>query len=221
MSEEEFPKIMIAIPTTGSLEYETLQSIMRLPGQYYIRFNNLRPLSNARNELVKTFLESEDNYEYIFFVDSDVLLPPNTWKLLDDDKDIISGLYPVWIHDDIFPCMFWKSRPGYWKAFKKWENNKVVEVDAVGAGALLVKREVFESIDYPWFRAGYYMEDCDRWNWGEDMYFSELVKKNGYKIFVDTGVTCNHYAKVPLMNIINIMRATYVDEKRHEDFVLG
>jgi glycosyltransferase involved in cell wall biosynthesis len=212
-------KVMIGVVTPGPIENASIQSIMRLPpiGQMNVRFEDSRPLDRARNEVIEIFLDSDIQYDYLLFVDSDVVLPRNTWKLIENDLDIVSGLYHVWMHGDVFPVIFKKSRPGYWKSYLTWEENKIVPTDAVAGGCLLIKREVLEKIDYPWFVMSYVMKDVNAWNWGEDFYFSDKAIEHGYKLWVDTSVVCNHFAKVPLLDIINIMRRTPI-EPTHEKF---
>ena len=66
----------------------------------------------------------------------------------------------------------------------------ILDVGAIGLDCCLIKREVLEKIDKknkdkPFFQNEYKTrEDLV----AEEVYFSELVKKAGYKLHVDAGV---------------------------------
>lgn len=62
----------------------------------------------------------------------------------------------------------------------------VMELDACGAGFLLVAREVFEAIHPPWFHY--------KWSGGEDFNFCMEAKKAGYRIYGDAAVIAGHMA---------------------------
>ena len=57
------------------------------------------------------------------------------------------------------------------------------EVDAVGFGAVLMKRSVLDQVPEPWFA----FKDC-----GEDIYFCVHAKEAGVKIHLDGSYVLGH-----------------------------
>jgi hypothetical protein len=104
-------------------------------------------ISRARNTLTAKFLHNKDS-THLMFVDADIGWEP--WHLLvmlDAQKDVIGGLYPM------------KSLPVKWcvngiPGMAEDPNSSLVEVSKTGTGFLLIKRDVFEKLDsHPAVRA--------------------------------------------------------------------
>jgi hypothetical protein len=96
-------------------------------------------ISRARNTLTAKFLSTEGS-THLMFVDADIGWEP--WHLLvmlDAQKDVIGGLYPM------------KSMPIKWcvNGIPGQENTEgnLIEVSKTGTGFLLIKREVFEKLN--------------------------------------------------------------------------
>lgn len=145
-------------------------------------------IGRVRNDAVKAFLHGD--YTHLFFLDDDTLPKPNAIpQLLKRKLPIVSGLYPR-RNEPHYPIILrWpdKRNKTPLAAFPykmSPPKNALVECDAVGAGCLLIKREVFTTIEPPWFRL---LPKA-----GEDIYFCARAKHAGFKIYVDTGVECLH-----------------------------
>ena len=70
---------------------------------------------------------------------------------------------------------------------------KPFEVDYTGFGWMLIKKGVFESLEYPWFRPEW--EDFGNGILeftSEDVGFCKNIKKKGYKIYVNPKVIIGH-----------------------------
>jgi hypothetical protein len=149
----------------------------------------------ARNVLVENFLKSDCTH--LLFLDSDMVLPQNLADvLLKHDKDMVSALYVL--RKAFRACYRFKQEDGHYKAPEKIEPNKLIEIDAVGLGACLIKREVVEKVSKdnegkPLFKMEYRTRTEIL---GEDAFFCELVKKAGFKIFVDTSVLAGHFGGI-------------------------
>lgn len=78
------------------------------------------------------------------------------------------------------------------------EEGRMIEVDWVGGGYLLVKGEVFAKIDSPWFQNR--NEPIDNGpNYrlvGEDVYFCRKAKEAGFPIYVDLDVKIGHHGSI-------------------------
>ena len=69
---------------------------------------------------------------------------------------------------------------------KSWKppESKLIEVDAVGTGVMLIKNKVFKELDKP-----YFFYEADR---SEDIMFCQACRQKGIRIYVDTTLKCGH-----------------------------
>jgi GT2 family glycosyltransferase len=152
------------------------------------------PWDHARSLACQRMLET--GYEYLFFLDDDVIPPPDAiTRLLSRNKDIISGLY-YRRQNPIYPVMMREvdGTGATWITDAKM--GEMIEADLVGAGCLLIKRKVLEIMNPPWF-----IWKCDPFRFpdlqqfercSEDYHFCRQARSLGFKIFVDTSVQCTH-----------------------------
>jgi hypothetical protein len=163
---------------------------MQLPPASDIHFLSGMPFDHARNTACDSTLKL--GFQWLFFLDDDVLIPPDTIpKLVSRGKPIISGLYyrrvppimPVALLDT-------KPKPTFIGSFNAGD---VFEVDLVGAGCLLIHRSVLESMKWPWFdwRLDRFELPEDQ-KCSEDFAFCRDAKAKGHKIWLDTSVQCQH-----------------------------
>ncbi len=157
------------------------------------------PIHLARESIVDQALEW--GADYLFFIDSDVVLehPPNPnialRRLMDHNMPIMSGLYRAKKSGPNYnPWAMWtfKSAKEAFEPVTEWKA-KLVEVDVVGLGCCLIKREVFENTPKPWFRW-----ELDKAP-SEDFYFLLKAKTKGYKVIVDTTIRCSHIASMKIL----------------------
>lgn len=164
------------------------------------------PISVARNAAVKAMLESKAKFTHIFFIDSDVIVPAHTIiNLLQANKDIVSGWYlsrkgtglPVVMkREGDFNGWMNKENFNTYRAYKSLEFNSLdpepktdlLKVSAIGAGCLLIKREVFKKLTPPYFHESH----TKFHDFGEDLWFCENAKKAGFGIYVDRRILCGH-----------------------------
>lgn len=168
---------------------------LQIPGgadAAYFHYSRGGTIEVARNEIVADFLKTEA--EWLFFLDSDVVVPPDAIKrLLSYDLPIVSGVYYVREPQSgvLHPAM-WRRKPGSETDFipvVEFGFSTLVEVDAVGAGCLLINRLVLEKMKPPWFK---YTRDHTGEGMGEDFLFCTQAKKLGYKVMADPTVMCDH-----------------------------
>jgi hypothetical protein len=159
-------------------------------------------ISRARNTLTAKFLDMPDA-THLFFVDADIGWEPwHLLVLLNRDKDVIGGLYPM------------KTMPIKWvvNGFEGAEEGPdgLQEVSKAGTGFLLMKKHVFEKMKshpavkpykndigldpkYDQYLKTYF-DTTVRQNryYSEDWTFCENWRDLGGKIYVDKRVLLRH-----------------------------
>jgi GT2 family glycosyltransferase len=149
-------------------------------------------VSDANVYLVRDFLlekAMEYNPDYYMWIDSDTnFSSADFWKLFEFDKHIISGLYSNWPIDDTGEVFFqcWNIN-GKNLTNKDIENkNLPIEVASNGMGWMLVKKEVFEKVEFP-----FHPLKID-FIQGETGIFAQRIKKSGFKIYIHPEVVVGH-----------------------------
>lgn len=208
MAWEHFqkPKVYVCIPHTGEVTmewaYRTLVPLcIQVPWcDKELRMSRGIPVNLSREEMVKGVLEDPEA-THVLFVDSDSVCEnptdPNEALriLLSLNEPIVSGLYRA------------KQRTGFNNAMwvegvdaegnqglipiREWTGNWL-QVDAIGLGFALIKREVFERVARPWFP----------WELGgrsEDFEFCRKVIQAGFKVNVFTDVRVSHIGLLKVM----------------------
>ena len=187
-------KTLIAIPTSRDIEIQCAASIigMKRKGRIGVFCPQSYSIGDSRNLIVEHALEI--GYDYIMWVDSDMILPKNTLTtLMSHDKDVVSGVYAyklIGAENAVTKRFKDKAKDIYEDIPLKeiTESKRLIEVDGVGFGCVLTKVDVFRHIKKPWFR---YTP-----NMGEDIYFCRKAQKAGYQVYLDTSILCGHVGSV-------------------------
>ena len=160
-------------------------------------------ISRARNTLVAKFLNNPQS-THLMFIDADIGFEPwHLLVLLNADKDVVGGLYPM------------KTLPIKWvvngfDGAETSEDGNLQEVSKTGTGFMLVKRHVFEKMNsHPAVKSfandiglpkeldqhlKTYYDTAVRENryYSEDWTFCENWRDLGGKIWVDKRVLLKH-----------------------------
>jgi FkbM family methyltransferase len=180
--------ILIAVPTNKYIEPETMKAIydLEVPDGYKTEFQFFYgyQIDQIRNLIAHWAV----NYDYLFSVDSDIVFKPDTLKkMLSYDKPMVSGLYIQRIPGQHVLELY---RGGRNIPYNTIRGKGLIEVDGCGFGCVLVKSEVIKKICYPQF---VYKSAIDHRNTlSEDNYFCMKAQENGFKIFADTSILCEH-----------------------------
>lgn len=199
-------KVLIGLPTMGHLHTWLSMTLLawvaqsRVPLRVYPTIA-VQPVDNARNAIVDELLHGEaSDCTHLLFIDSDTIPPVDGLeKLLAADKDIISGITPIIENDPR------RNKPesecgGF---YKKWNcvgmddthvkpNTGIVPIKGAGGSFILIKREVFEKLNKPYYRFLYQDDNGKETMVSEDIYFIIKAISNGYQPFADTSVICSH-----------------------------
>lgn len=188
-------EIAVGIPCpTGVMTRETAVALKRLVDPMFSSSNFYSPdgmeVGEARNEIVRNALK--DGADYIFFIDYDVIPPPNALtRLRSLNVDIAAGVYHL-KQVPSAPLIFVEGWPG---GFEDYELGDLVKADGVGMGCTLIKADVFRNMEEPWFKTVPGHSDDMKWttpSMTEDIYFCRKAKDAGFEVIVDTGVQCGH-----------------------------
>lgn len=185
--------ILIALPTNRNVETETLKSIYDqvLPDgvETELQFFYGYQIDQIRNLIA----EWGKRYDYLFCVDSDIVLPKDALaRLLSADKDVVSGLY-IQRKPGHHILEIYEDTPNGGTQNVKWENLKgrgLVEIAGCGFGCVLVKGDVLRKMPYPHF---VYKSALDHaFTFSEDVYFCLEARRHGFKIWADSSLLCEH-----------------------------
>jgi hypothetical protein len=196
-------KILIAVPTSKFIENQTVQSIydMKKPENCEVKLAIVQGYSvhQARNIIVQQAIDG--GFDYIFWVDADVILPQDILEgLLKDDKDIICGYYLKKIENQRI-CELFGVNPADTEG-KSLSNileqdlpptSGIYGIKACGFGCTLTKIDVFKKLseEHPddlWF--DYIFKKNEMCS--EDILFCKRAEEEGFPTFVDTKYKCGH-----------------------------
>lgn len=161
-------------------------------------------ITNARNGIVRDFLESDA--DWLWMVDADMVFEPDTLdRLLDAAHDrshpIVGGLC-YGVHDNrLFPTLYGLSEHDGVPCvvrFDTFPKDQLFAVDATGAACVLVHRSVLERIGaerfnpaYPWFQETV-LPGTEAQVVGEDVTFCFRARALGFPVHVHTGIHVGH-----------------------------
>lgn len=151
------------------------------------------------------------DYDYLFWIDSDVLFTADDiLRLIHHNVDIVSGCYIM--HDNAhYPIVekmdhdFFMNKGHYQfvdrpRLEELRAGAALVPIDYVGFGFMCIKRGVFESLKYPYFapRAITFDRDGVVEYASEDVSFCMNAADRGFKILLDPTVVVAHQKLIPL-----------------------
>lgn len=161
-------------------------------GTYIFRNRNAL-VNNAQSQAVKQKLNGWDFY---LFIDSDIFFSlDQVFGLLNRRVSIVGGAYESREGPYFEAGQFHSQYPGLIKSKYSFDTEGLKTVDFVGAGFLLVRREVFEDLEYPWFQHPILRIGDNAEVVGEDVAFCMAAAKKFYKIHCDFGIRPKHEYK--------------------------
>lgn len=201
MPKDKRPKIAVCLPCYGFVPetffrnfiyslYEWNKNDMRIE----VIMNSAIPVDKSRNVLVSQAVNK--GADYVFFIDTDVLIPDDCLKkLLAMDKDIATGIYfqkgppyrPVLRTEVDGRYFFWDEI---------LPRDQVFKVAGSGLGCCLIKTKIFKKMKFPYFKFNWEEWRGIEGQGAEDLYFCKEARKQGYEIWAHSGVLCGHVGGV-------------------------
>lgn len=211
-------KVCIGIVNNGFIKSELVLDLIQLRGIKdscfvdFIQVGNIGQTTRNRNLVVKNFME-QSRADWLFMIDSDERLPLETWKRFLETADfphrkVVSGLVFADFEDENgnkspVPTIYRQTTDAGLQPIHDYPLDQILEVDAVGTGALMVHRSVLQLMqdnatdhqgkEWCWFIEGAINDGSGSRYYGEDILFSRKLRSLGVKIFAHTGAICAHY----------------------------
>lgn len=206
--QDRVQAIAIAIPAAGIMHTQMVQNLVSMDRveNMMIRIAQGPYVAQNMRLLVRDYLKIPD-WERLLVIETDMILPKDAIirHALHTDP-VVGSLYfqhapPFWAN----VMVGHPSKEGQWAhitaegVVEMLETPGLWECDAVGLGATSIRRDVLENwpTDIPYFRTEYVHSDYaeDDFSLGEishDVWFCQRVREQGYKIYVDTNIKCEH-----------------------------
>ena len=221
-------KLFIATPIFGGVTYNYVQGMFDLGfgcrhfgvEVKYQQTVNQPYIHLARNRLAAIFLETD--FTHFMFIDQDVgFTGQDVFSLIQQNQNVVAGTYPMkqinW--QNVHKAALEGAAPEKLESLsathifkpvdltKKLNNKELLEVEHVGTGFMLIKRETLEKLSetvsryFEVFGPNDRKETLDFFGhqtvnnefWGEDVSFCARVRNAGMKVFVAPWVQCSHF----------------------------
>jgi hypothetical protein len=161
------------------------------------------PGAHTANGATAMFIRQKDA-THMFLGADDILYPDNILlKLLDDDKDVVGGVYRK--------RTLLKMQPANWSSsteefYRKLKEKGVYPTEYSAAHTMLIKRKVVEGIIAKYPEIEYVDPESGQLEWGawtpfvkdrhfhhDDWAFSVRAKECGFQLWDDYSVVAKHY----------------------------
>jgi hypothetical protein len=189
--------LAVGLITGGSVGWECTYSLVKAAQAQafddFTVFPNTCYLDAGRNAVVKWFLE-ETEADKLLQIDTDISFRPTDVNQLEgNDLPCVAGVYYNLFDGTLKPVA--KLLP---ENDANQPDDPLLEVEGVGAGFLMVTRELLEKMAtvYEPPMAWFWEPIQDGKHVGEDFGFCQRVREMGEKVFVDLRVQVSHHKTI-------------------------
>lgn len=158
--------------------------LMQHPPNTQIEFGLSSDRIAGRNKVAEKALER--GAEWLLFLDDDHTFPTDLLpRLLAHDLPVVGALYLQRMQPFSPVAYTHKLDTGHFVPIILPEHHKdeVVPVAAMGTGGMLIRSEVFDAMEYPWFQHG---------TASEDIIFCERAIELGFTVHCDLATRMGH-----------------------------
>lgn len=163
-------------------------------------------IHTARNVLAKGFLETD--CEWAFWMDSDMILEPQTIPVMlrwakQLDAKFLTGIYYQRFGNHV-PVILVRDEENR-KYEDKYSHTPVLppegqktpfKVQRAGFGCILMHRDVLTALKEPYFKYPYISETKE---FSEDFYFCMKAEEAGFDLWAIPELTCGHIGQAPVI----------------------
>jgi hypothetical protein len=195
---DQFPAVTVVTPSSSLARFTTFEMSMEallVPSGSHLSRTLSANIALNCNEPVRL-----NKTPYYWFIDDDHQFEPFTLlRLMAHDVPVVVPV--TCLKDPPFHPVLYKGEqigPNGYKQFIAipWQEIEeqvgLMDVFACGRSGLLVKREVFDVVPWPWFRMGQFNPE----HAGEDIWFCEKLREANIPIKVDTDLFFGHIGPV-------------------------
>lgn len=202
--------VYVAVLNQGNIrpELSYLCTEMTHQNKYrlFLTYPSDKPIANNRNRIIKDFL-SKPEYDYLMMIDSDIVPPLNILDLVDHQKPVMGAVCFAFMDSGIVPLVLKeipedkrKDKDKPYKVMELQGDEGCIEVDAIGSGVIVIRRDVLEAMvnDQPF---------CNIYNeqglkmLGLDLSFCKKAKAKGFGVFCHLDYICSHWQKLDLKTV--------------------
>jgi hypothetical protein len=213
----DFRPGLVAVLTASMIRYAEFAAcltMMERPAGSMLDWKHGSCLPHNANDAVKDLLAQSNEFDWLFLLnddhtfDSDHLGGLLASMYAEDGtptgKDIISAFYtermapflPVLRKARGHEVQLWKEvKPvvmGDLSVPMFPEKPGLIPAFEVGCGSLLIRRNVLEAIEFPWFDFVLPNDRRGKNFFGEDIHFSRKARMAGFQAYIDTRLTYGH-----------------------------
>ncbi len=211
--------VMVAIPTAGHPHPDAIDSILRAAAEYGapLCWSQIAPRDVNRNRIAQRFLD--DGHDWLCMIDDDQVVPEGAIKKLVDVGEqnggaVVIAPTPILMDERLLVNVALHGvTPRRWPSLHAWDTSRPpFRVSVGGTGMVLIRRDVFTRLEFPWFTERY----GDARGSGaqtEDVIFCERVDAAGMEIWCHPAVLCGH------MKCVNLLRVCTARELELGHFV--
>jgi hypothetical protein len=183
-------KIAICIPTREQMHsrcafslYNLGKALSKAGIEHALFLSPGTLIANQRHELVVA--AREWGATHVMFIDSDIIFKPShVIELINFDEPVVGGAYSKRIEPVIATA---------WHSIDNWDTHvrlheqtdSHIQVEAMALGFCLIKIQVFDNLELPWFILGF----KDGQYTGEDIEFFRNCKNNNVPVWLDVKVS--------------------------------
>lgn len=195
------PLIAIGIPTWGKVSITWSRAYRHLGGPLGSTCVELEPvvgepIAQARNKLMQMAIAA--GAEFLYMHGDDVLAPGNTISAMltrmrnHPEISLLTGVY--WTRE-------WPTSPYLWRGMQRgpfldWKAGELIQVDYAGCDALMIRlSDEVKALGPDWFSTDWLWEPDQEQPSDiatEDFYFYTRARRQGIKLWCDTGLQCVH-----------------------------
>jgi hypothetical protein len=217
------PKIYLALLSEGWLRCEHIGTVlmMQQASNVEVHLENPAitwsiPITQNRNKIRKRMLATDADFLMMF--DDDVVPQFNPTEAVFMDKDVLGfptrrrqGQRLEWVVYAKHPTL--KDKYSAIDLDKVRGDADLLKVDAVGTGAILIKRKVLEKIKHPFEDI---FDDEGIRILGQDLNFCKKATEAGFKVFCAPKMICEHIKDHGLVNMDGYFIAQAQDKNQEK-----
>lgn len=181
-------KLSILVPTRDMVHSQFSYSLTQLfkttsdaGVETFLFYDSSTILLNQRERL----LEQAKNIgsDYVLWIDSDMMFPSTTaLRLLEHNKDIVACNYSK--RDKPLKTVAYTNLNDWNSWLPMWPQDELIKVEGVGMGCMLMKLDIFNKLQKPYFEFRYKPDTQDYF--GEDFILLGKLRELGYDVYIDT-----------------------------------